>query len=328
MIEAHDLTKRYGDKVAVDHLSFRVEPGRVTGFLGPNGAGKSTTMRLILGLDRPPSGSATIGGKRYADLADPLRTVGALLEAKAMHPGRSARNHLLFLAQTQGLSSRRVDEVLDLVGLREVAGKRVRGYSLGMSQRVGIAAAMLGNPSVLLLDEPVNGLDPEGILWIRNMMKALASERRTIFVSSHLMNEMAVTADHLIVIGKGKLIADCSTPEFIGRSSDKSVLVRSPDAFTLGDLITAEGGKVTAEQPTNGQAEGLSVTGLEAPRIGEIAAANGIVLHELTPRLASLEEAYMELTAGSVEYGGTAREDQAVTRPVFGPMRWSWRGFP
>jgi ABC-2 type transport system ATP-binding protein len=318
MIEAQDLTKRYGDKVAVDHLSFRVEPSRVTGFLGPNGAGKSTTMRLILGLDRPHSGRATIDGRRYAELPDPLRTVGALLEAKAMHPGRSARNHLLFLAETQGLSKRRVDEVLDLVGLKEVAGKRVRGYSLGMSQRVGIAAAMLGNPSVLLLDEPVNGLDPEGILWVRNLMKSLAAEGRTIFVSSHLMNEMAVTADHLIVIGKGKLIADCSTQEFIERSSDKSVLVRSPNADTLAGLITAEGGKVTPEAPANGRAEALSVTGLEAPRIGEIAAANRIVLHELTPRLASLEEAYMELTADSVEYGRPAHEDQAVTTPAGG----------
>jgi ABC-2 type transport system ATP-binding protein len=199
-----------------------------------------------------------------------------------------------------------------------VAGKRVRGYSLGMSQRVGIAAAMLGNPSVLLLDEPVNGLDPEGILWVRNLMKALASEHRTIFVSSHLMNEMAVTADHLIVIGKGKLIADCSTQEFIERSSERSVLVRSPDADTLAGLITAEGGKVTAQQPTNGQADALSVTGLEAPRIGEIAAANRIVLHELTPRLASLEEAYMELTADSVEFGRTAHVDQAVTTPAGG----------
>jgi ABC-2 type transport system ATP-binding protein len=318
MIEAQDLTKRYGDKVAVDHLSFRVEPGRVTGFLGPNGAGKSTTMRLVLGLDRPQTGSATINGRRYADLADPLRTVGALLEAKAMHPGRSARSHLLFLAQTQGLPSRRVDEVLDLVGLRDVADKRVRGYSLGMSQRVGIAAAMLGNPSVLLLDEPVNGLDPEGILWVRNLMKGLAAEHRTIFVSSHLMNEMAVTADHLIVIGKGKLIADCSTQEFIQRSSERSVLVRSPEAGTLGDLITAEGGKVTPQPPAEGETEALSVTGLEAPRIGEIAAANRIVLHELTPRLASLEEAYMELTAGSVEYGLTARENQAFTTPAGG----------
>jgi ABC-2 type transport system ATP-binding protein len=313
MIEAHDLTKRYDDKIAVDHLSFRVEPGRVTGFLGPNGAGKSTTMRLVLGLDRPQEGSATINGKRYADLAQPLRTVGALLEAKAMHPGRSARNHLLFLAETQGLPNRRVDEVIELVGLKDVARKRVRGYSLGMSQRVGIAAALLGNPSVLLLDEPVNGLDPEGILWIRNLMKHLASEQRTIFVSSHLMNEMAVTADYLIVIGKGKLIADSTTQEFIERSSDKSVLVRSPEASTLADLIAAEGGKAVP-QPADGWAPVLSVTGLDAPRIGEIAAANRIVLHELSPRLASLEEAFLELTAGSVEYGGDAAAVPRQTR--------------
>ena len=225
MIEVRDLTKRFGDKVAVDHLSFSVEPGRVTGFLGPNGAGKSTTMRLILGLDRPESGTATIDGKRYSQLPRPLETVGALLEAKAMHTGRSAYNHLLFLAQSQGLPARRVDEVLALVGLTPVAHKRTGGYSLGMSQRVGIAAAMLGNPPALLLDEPVNGLDPEGILWIRNLMKQLAAEGRTILVSSHLMNEMAVTADHLIVIGKGKLIADSPTQEFIERSSERSVLV-------------------------------------------------------------------------------------------------------
>jgi ABC-2 type transport system ATP-binding protein len=306
VIEAQDLTKRYGDKLAVDHLSFKVEPGRVTGFLGPNGAGKSTTMRLVLGLDRPNAGTATIDGKRYAELSHPLRTVGALLEAKAMHPGRSARNHLLFLAQTQGLPSRRVDEVLELVGLREVARQRVRGYSLGMSQRVGIASAMLGNPSVLLLDEPVNGLDPEGILWIRNLMKHLASERRTVFVSSHLMNEMAVTADHLIVIGRGKLLADCTAQEFIERSSERSVLVRSPQAGTLADLIAAEGGKAIPQDPAGGRTAALSVTGMDAPRIGEIAAANRIVLHELTPRLASLEEAFIEMTAGSVEYGGDA----------------------
>src|SRR5215831_11919211 len=304
MIEVRDLTKRFGDKVAVDHLSFSVGPGRVTGFLGPNGAGKSTTMRLILGLDRPQSGTATIDGKRYDQLPRPLETVGALLEAKAMHTGRSAYNHLLFLAQSQGLPARRVDEVLALVGLTPVAHKRTGGYSLGMSQRVGIAAAMLGNPPVLLLDEPVNGLDPEGIRWVRNLMKQLAAEGRTIFVSSHLMNEMAVTADHLIVIGKGKLIADCSTREFISRSSEKSVLVRSPDADRLADLIAAEGGKAIAQGPSDGQAAALSVTGLEAPRIGEIAAANRIVLHELTPQLASLEEAFMELTAGSVEYSG------------------------
>ncbi|HUL28773.1 MAG TPA: ATP-binding cassette domain-containing protein [Streptosporangiaceae bacterium] len=306
MIEVHDLTKRYGDKLAVDHLSFTVGPGRVTGFLGPNGAGKSTTMRLILGLDRPQSGTATIDGKRYDQLPRPLAAVGALLEAKAMHTGRSAYNHLLFLAQSQGLPRRRVDEVLALVGLTEVANKRTGGYSLGMSQRVGIAAAMLGNPPALLLDEPVNGLDPEGIRWVRNLMKQLAAEGRTIFVSSHLMNEMAVTADHLIVIGKGKLIADCPTQEFIERSSERSVLVRSPQADRLGELITTEGGVV--KQDTNGiQPAGLSVTGMEAPRIGEIAAAAGIVLHELTPRLASLEEAFMELTAGSTEFGATGQ---------------------
>ncbi len=306
MIEARDLTKRYGDKTAVDHLSFNVEPGRVTGFLGPNGAGKSTTMRLILGLDRPHSGTATIDGRRYADLPQPLRTVGALLEAKAMHPGRSAYNHQLFLAQTQGLPRSRVDQVLDLVGLREVARKRTGGYSLGMGQRVGIAVAMLGDPRVLLLDEPVNGLDPEGILWIRNLMKQLAAEGRTIFVSSHLMNEMAVTADHLIVIGRGKLIADCSTQEFIERSSEKYVLVRSPDAGRLADLISAEGGKAESQHAEDGAAGLLRVTGMEAPRIGEIAAGDRVVLHELTPRLASLEEAYMELTADSSEFGAAA----------------------
>ncbi len=303
MIEARDLTKRYGDKTAVDHLSFAIEPGRVTGFLGPNGAGKSTTMRLILGLDRAHSGIATIDGRRYADLPQPLRTVGALLEAKAMHPGRSAYNHLLFLAQTQGLPRSRVDHVLDLVGLREVARKRTGQYSLGMGQRVGIAVAMLGDPQVLLLDEPVNGLDPEGILWIRNLMKQLASEGRTIFVSSHLMNEMAVTADHLIVIGRGKLIADCSTQEFIERSSDKYVLVRSPDAARLADLIAAQGGKAEPQEQDNGHSGLLRVTGLDAARVGELAAADRVVLHELTPRLASLEEAYMELTADSSEYG-------------------------
>jgi ABC-2 type transport system ATP-binding protein len=327
MIEARDLTKRYGDKLAVDHLSFAVEPGRVTGFLGPNGAGKSTTMRLILGLDHPHAGTATINGKRYADLGQPLRTVGALLEARAMHNGRSAYNHLLFLAQTQGLPRSRVDQVLDVVGLREVARKRIGGYSLGMGQRVGIAVAMLGDPDVLLLDEPVNGLDPEGILWIRNLMKQLAAEGRTVFVSSHLMNEMAVTADHLIVIGRGKLIASSSTQEFIERSSEKYVLVRSPEAARLADLVAAEGGKATDERPADrdpadggpaspgpadtgpgaedgaGQAAAIRVTGLPAPRIGEIAAANRIVLHELSPRLASLEAAYMELTADSTEYG-------------------------
>ncbi len=307
MIEAHDLTKHYGSKLAVDHLSFQVAPGKVTGFLGPNGAGKSTTMRLVLGLDRPDTGTATINGRRYAQLAQPLRTVGALLESRSLHSGRSAYNHLLFLAQTQGLPRRRVDEVLARVGLTEVARGRTGGYSLGMTQRVGIAAAMLGNPSVLLLDEPVNGLDPEGILWIRNLMKQLAAEGRTVFVSSHLMNEMAVTADHLIVIGRGRLIADCPTREFIERGSSRSVLVRSPAAAELASLITAEGGSVSQDAPGaaagDGRAVTLRVTGLEAARIGELAAAGRIVLHELTPQLATLEDVFMETTAASLEYG-------------------------
>jgi ABC-2 type transport system ATP-binding protein len=304
----------------VDHLSFTVEPGRVTGFLGPNGAGKSTTMRLILGLGRPETGIATIDGKRYAQLPRPLATVGALLEAKAMHNGRSAYNHLLFLAQSQGLPRRRVDEVLALVGLTEVAQKRTGGYSLGMSQRVGIAAALLGNPPVLLLDEPVNGLDPEGIRWVRNLMKQLAAEERTVLVSSHLMNEMAVTADHLIVIGRGKLIADSPTQDFIERSSERSVLVRSPQADRLSELITAEGGVV--KQDTNGTLPaGLSVTAMDAPRIGEIAAAAGIVLHELTLQHASLEEAFMELTAGSTEFGAAPAAPGQENGPADGSGR-------
>ena len=311
MIEAQDLTKIYGGKAAVDHLSFTVEPGRVTGFLGPNGAGKSTTMRLILGLDRPQSGYALINGRRYRDLKDPLHTVGALLEAKSVHPGRSARNHLLFLAQTQGIPASRVEEVLALVGLQDVADKRAGGFSLGMSQRLGVAVAMLGNPEILLLDEPVNGLDPEGVLWIRNLMKSLAAEGRTVLVSSHLMNEMAVTADHLIVIGRGKLITEASTEDVIARSTDKSVRVRTPDADRLAEMITAAGGKVArggAESGAVSSAENgaglLTVTGLEAPRIGELAASASIVLHELTP-LASLEGAFMELTSGSVEFGAS-----------------------
>ena len=302
MIEARDLTKKYGDKVAVDHLSFTVQPGRVTGFLGPNGAGKSTTMRLILGLDRPQEGSATINGKRYAQLGNPLRTVGALLEAKSVHTGRSAANHLLFLAQSQGLPKSRVGEVLDLVGLREVAAKRAGGFSLGMGQQLGIAAALLGDPEVLLLDEPVNGLDPEGVLWVRNLMKHLAGQGRTIFVSSHLMNEMAVTADHLIVIGRGKLIADSATQDVIARSSGESVRVRTPDAGRLAPLITAEGGTVTPVSEGT-DAGALLVTGLPAARIGELAASASVVLHELSPQLATLEEAFMELTAGSLEFG-------------------------
>jgi ABC-2 type transport system ATP-binding protein len=278
-------------------LSFTVEPGQVTGFLGPNGAGKSTTMRLILGLDRPDTGSATIAGKPYRDLTEPLRTVGALLEARAVHTGRTAYNHLLVLAQTQRLPRKRVDEVIDLVGLHPVARKRAGGFSLGMGQRLGIAAAMLGDPQVLVLGEPVNGLDPEGILWIRNLMKQLAGEGRTVLVSSHLMNEMAVTAEHLIVIGRGKVIADCSTKEFIERSSERSVLVKSPDAPRLADVLVGAGGAVSsADGP-------MTVRHLEATRIGELAAREGLVLHELTPQRASLEAAFMELTRESLEYG-------------------------
>ena len=298
MIEVRNLSKHYGPTRAVDDLSFTVQPGKVTGFLGPNGAGKSTTMRLILNLDRPDAGTATIGGRRYEDLAEPLRTVGALLEAKAVHAGRSAYDHLLVLAQTQGLPRSRVDEMIELIGLGPVAKKRAGGFSLGMGQRLGIAAALLGDPQVLILDEPVNGLDPEGIHWIRNLMKRLAAEGRTVFVSSHLMNEMAVTADHLIVIGRGHLIADCPTAEFIGRSSHKTVRVVGPDRGRLQELITAAGGHVTV-----GNDGALTVVGLPAPQIGELAARHGAVLHELTPQLASLEEAFIELTHDSVEYG-------------------------
>jgi ABC-2 type transport system ATP-binding protein len=301
MIEARNLTKRYGDKIAVDDLSFTVEPGKVTGFLGPNGAGKSTTMRLLLGLDHPHGGDATIAGRHYQDLPEPLRVVGALLEARAIHTGRSAYNHVLCLAQTQGIDKKRVDEVIDLVGLRDVARKRAGGFSLGMSQRLGLAAALLGDPAVLILDEPVNGLDPEGIVWIRTLMQQLAAQGRTVFVSSHLMNEMAVTAEHLIVIGRGRLVADCSTEEFIERSTEQSVLVRSPDADRLAEIIALEGGKVTGSGP--GQ---LRVAGMEAPRVGELAAGERVVLHELTPQRGSLEEAFMELTRESVEYGRPA----------------------
>jgi ABC-2 type transport system ATP-binding protein len=311
MIQAFELTKHYGDKLAVDHLTFVVEPGHVTGFLGPNGSGKSTTMRLILGLDRPNDGTATIFGKPYRELAQPLRTVGALLEARAVHTGRSAYNHLLFLAQSQNLPRRRVDEVIDLVGLHSVARKRAGGFSLGMGQRLGIAAAMLGDPEILVLDEPVNGLDPEGVLWIRNLMKQLAAEGRTVFVSSHLMNEMAVTAEHLIVIGRGKVIADCGTKEFIERSSEKSVLVRSPDAVRLSAVLRDEGGAVSPDEQG-----ALRVANLEAPRIGELAAQQRLVLHELTPQRASLEAAFMELTRESLEYGQHGPVHGGPVQPV------------
>ncbi len=326
MIEVSGLTKRFGPKTAVDGLSFTVMPGRVTGFLGPNGAGKSTTMRCILGLDWPTAGSARIKGKFYRELTDPLRTVGALLEVKSVHAGRSARNHLLFLAQTQGLPARRVDEMLALVGLHDVAHARAGGFSLGMSQRLGIAAALLGDPEYLLLDEPVNGLDPEGVLWVRNLMKDLAAQGRTILVSSHLMNEMAVTADHLIVIGRGKLIIDASTADIIARSTQQSVLVRTPDAARLTELLTVAGGVVWADgdgagaypasqgAAAQGSAPAITVTGLPAARIGEIAASGSVVLHELTPQRASLEAAFMELTSDSLEFGGYDPAQNILTR--------------
>src|SRR5499427_643922 len=266
MIEARGLTKRFGDKLAVDQLTFAVEPGRITGFLGPNGAGKTTTMRLILGLDRPTRGSVTVNGKEFSQLAYPMHEVGALLDAKAVHGGRSAYNHLLCLAQSNGLPKRRVGEVLDLVGLTEVAKKRSRGFSLGMGQRLGIAAALLGDPAILMFDEPVNGLDPEGILWIRNLMKALAAEGRTIFVSSHLMSEMENTADYLLVIGRGRLIADCSVDEFIERNSQLNVRVRTPQPAALSRVVAAAGG--TVHEDGDGT---VVVQGLPVDQIGDLA---------------------------------------------------------
>jgi ABC-2 type transport system ATP-binding protein len=321
MIEVRGLVKRYGDKIAVNDLSFDVEPGHVTGFLGPNGAGKTTTMRLILGLDYPDAGAAKIHGKRYAGLAYPMREVGALIDAKAVHGGRSAYNHLLCLAQTNNLPKRRVGEVLELVGLTEVARKRAKGFSLGMSQRLGIAGTLLGDPAVLMFDEPVNGLDPEGILWIRNLMKALAAEGRTVFVSSHLMSEMENTADHLIVIGRGSLLADCTMEEFIARSSGQTVRVRTPQLDLLSKVVSETVPEATtagtaAVRPTaTTEADGsLTVHGLTAAQIGDLAFDHGVRLHELTVVRASLEAAFMELTADSVEY--RAGQEQPV--PVSG----------
>ena len=297
MIEARGLTKRYGDKVAVDDLTFTVQPGIVTGFLGPNGAGKSTTMRMLLGLDAPTKGTATIGGLRYADQAAPLREVGALLEARAIHTGRSARNHLLALAATTGIGRRRVEEVIELVGLTAVAGKRAGGFSLGMGQRLGIASALLGDPGTLILDEPVNGLDPEGILWIRNLLKSLASEGRTIFVSSHLMSEMALTASHLIVIGRGRLIADVGVEELTQMTSRDLVKVRTTEATRLRELLSGPGVVVTSQG-----SDELEVAGMDSAQIGLAAAGAGIALVELTPQRASLEEAFMEITRDSLEF--------------------------
>jgi len=309
MIEVRGLVKQYGAKIAVNDLSFDVEPGHVTGFLGPNGAGKTTTMRLILGLDYPDAGTAIIHGKQYAGLAYPMREVGALIDAKAVHGGRSAYNHLLCLAQTNNLPKRRVGEVLELVGLTDVARKRARGFSLGMSQRLGIAGTLLGDPAVLMFDEPVNGLDPEGILWIRNLMKALAAEGRTVFVSSHLMSEMETTADRLIVIGRGSLLADCTMEEFIARSSGQSVRVGTPQPDLLAKAVsetipeaTATGAKPAAPTAITESDGSLSVHGLTAAQVGDLAFDHGVRLHELTVVRASLEAAFMELTADSVEY--------------------------
>jgi ABC-2 type transport system ATP-binding protein len=309
MIEAKGLAKRYGDKTAVAGLSFTVRPGTVTGFLGPNGAGKTTTMRLILGLDRPTEGSVTVNGKPFSGLYSPMREVGALLDAKAVHGGRSAYSHLLCLAQTNDIPRKRVDEVLSIVGLSEVARKRSKGFSLGMSQRLGIAATLLGDPEILMFDEPVNGLDPEGILWIRNLMRGLAAEGRTVFVSSHLMSEMENTADHLIVIGKGKLIADCSMAEFIARSTQQAVRAKTPRPDALARAVASAGGRatITGNATPGGSAE-LEVRGLDPERIGDVAFAAGVPLHLLAPARASLEEAFMELTVDSVEYQGAAHE--------------------
>ena len=297
MIEAHGLTKRYGEKTAVDDLSFIVRPGVVTGFLGPNGAGKSTTMRMILGLDAPTSGTVTVNGRAYADHPAPLHEVGALLEAGAIHTGRSAADHLLALGATTGIGRRRVEEVIDLVGLREVASKRAGGFSLGMGQRLGIASALLGDPHTLILDEPVNGLDPEGVLWIRTLLRSLAEEGRTVFLSSHLMSEMALTAEHLIVVGRGRLIRDTSVEDFIAGASANSVLVRSPDDARLREELLADGVEVTSSEPGH-----LEVTGLTSDEIGYRAAAAGLTLLELSPAKASLEEAFMNLTHDAVEY--------------------------
>ena len=306
MIEARGLSKRYGGTLAVDNLSFTVQPGRITGFLGPNGAGKTTTMRMILGLDRPTNGTVTVNGRPFTELASPMRELGALLDAKAVHGGRSAYHHLLCLAQANDLPKRRVSEVLALTGLSGVAGKRSRGFSLGMGQRLGIAAALLGDPAIVMFDEPVNGLDPEGILWIRNLMKALAAEGRTVFVSSHLMSEMEHTADHLLVIGRGRLISDCSVAEFIAANSARSVRARSPYAARLARAVAIAGG--TARDDGAGE---LLVTGLDPAQVGDLAFEHDIPLHELAPVSASLEQAFMDLTAASVEFRAGLPEDDA-----------------
>jgi ABC-2 type transport system ATP-binding protein len=302
MIAAQHLTKTYGDTVAVDGITFTVQPGRVTGFLGPNGAGKSTTMRMILGLDRPTAGGVTVNGRRYQDFPAPLREVGALLEARALHPGRSARNHLRWLAVSNRIPAARVDEVLALVGLEAVAGKRVGTFSLGMGQRLGIAVALLGDPPVVVLDEPVNGLDPEGIRWVRTLARDLAAEGRTVFVSSHLMSEMALTADHLLVIGRGDVLADCTMSDFIAQHAASYVRVRAPQPGAVADLLRGAGLDVART------GDELRVQGLDTAGIGELVGRAGLYLHELALVSSSLEDAFMTLTAGAVEYAGAAME--------------------
>jgi ABC-2 type transport system ATP-binding protein len=301
VIEVTNVTKRYGNKVAVSELTFKVRPGVVTGFLGPNGSGKSTTMRLVLGLDAADAGHTLVNGKPYREHAAPLHEVGALLEARSVHTGRSAANHLLALAQTHGIGRARVNELIDMVGLREVAGKRAGGFSLGMGQRLGIASALLGDPRTVMLDEPVNGLDPEGIQWVRKLLQKLAGEGRTVFVSSHLMSEMAMTAEHLIVIGRGRLIADTTVDEFVSGASKLSVRVRSPDVQRLVELIAGPKVSIDTVEPSV-----VEIHGLGSEKVGTVAAEHGIVLYELSPQRASLEEAFMELTRDSVEFQADA----------------------
>jgi ABC-2 type transport system ATP-binding protein len=307
MISVEDLTKRYGEKTAVDSLAFTVRPGVVTGFLGPNGAGKSTTMRMIAGLDRPTSGRALVDGRPYVDDSAPLRRVGLLLEAKAVHTSRTARSHLRALAATHGIGRRRVEEVIELTGLQDVANKRAGGFSLGMGQRLGIASALLGDPANLILDEPVNGLDPDGVLWMRRLLRGLAADGRTILLSSHLMSEMAMTADHLIIIGRGRLMADLSVAELTAQASRSHVRVRTPDAGPLAELLAGPG--VSVEAPAR---DLLEVTGLESEEIGKLARRHDLPLYELTPVRASLEDAFMELTRDAVEYRAGDIEEMAA----------------
>ncbi len=314
MIQAEHLTKRYGSTTAVDDVSFTVRPGLVTGFLGPNGAGKSTTMRMIVGLDRPSAGRVTVHGVAYAEHAAPLHEVGSLLDARCVHPGRTAHAHLLALGATHGIGKRRVHDVIEQTGLATVAHRRVGGFSLGMGQRLGIAAALLADPRTIMLDEPVNGLDPEGVLWVRHLVRQLAGEGRTVFLSSHLMSEMAQTADHVIVLGRGKVLADAPMQDLIDQASRGAVRVRSPEQAALAELLRRAGATV---EPAEGGA--LEASGCTPERIGELAAGSGIVLHELTSLRSSLEDAYLQLTAGEVEYRSRSLPEAAPVPPRIGP---------